>query len=156
MQAYLIRHAHALDGDDDAARPLSRRGRAQIRALAAFLARRTDLSVREFWHSPRVRARDTAELLARRLGGGIRLRQISGLEPAADPAAVARRLQARRRPVALVGHEPHLGALAAFLVAGREAKPVVSLKKCCVLALERERGRWVIRWLTSPEMPARR
>lgn len=37
MHLYLIRHAHALDGDDDAARPLSPKGRKQVRKLAGLL-----------------------------------------------------------------------------------------------------------------------
>ena len=48
MQIYLVRHAHAIDGEDDDARPLSAKGRKQIRRVAAFLRGNEALMTREF------------------------------------------------------------------------------------------------------------
>ena len=156
MQVYLIRHAHALDGDDDAARPLSRRGKEQIQQMATFLRRCAILEAREFWHSPLVRARETAHLLVRKMGVRVKLREVAGLEPFANPALMARRLLKRRKSLALVGHEPQLSALASLLLESASKAPVVVLKKCAVLALERTKGRWAIRWLVSPDLLSRR
>jgi phosphohistidine phosphatase len=156
MQVYLIRHAHALAGEDDAARPLSRKGRAQIRAMARFLRRSGSLATREFWHSPLVRAVDTAQLLAKRLDGRIRLKRVAGLLHDDPPAIMAKKLNRQRRPVAVVGHEPHLSALASVLMAGKSKPALVVLKKCAVLALERDGRRWAVRWQVSPDtLPAR-
>jgi len=152
---YLIRHAHALDDGDDEVRPLSPKGRKQIRQVAAFFRRNGLLAAKEFWHSPLVRARDTAELLAQRLKGRVRLVEVAGLRPDDNPARMAKRLRATRRPVAVVGHEPHLSALASLLVCGRAAPPLFVVRKCAVLALERTRRRWVVRWLVSPEILSR-
>lgn len=151
MQLYLIRHAHALDGDDDAARPLSAKGRKQIEAMAKFLRRSGRLQATEFWHSPLVRARDTAELLAKALDEKARRLEVSGLEPYADPAGTVRKVKALRRPVAIVGHEPHLSELATLLLVGRAVAPVIVLKKCAVVALERKDGHWALRWQISPK-----
>ena len=62
-----MRHAHALDGDDDAARPLSPRGREQSKAMAGFLA---DAGVKfeAAFTSPLVRAHQTAEIVLREMG----------------------------------------------------------------------------------------
>ena len=57
---FLIRHADALDGDIDAERPLSPKGLKQVRHLARFLKESASVEVREVWHSPLVRARETA------------------------------------------------------------------------------------------------
>lgn len=152
MQIYLIRHAHAREGEDDAARPLSKKGRAQIRLTARFLRRSGVLATREFWHSPLVRSVDTARLLVEGLRVRAKRELISGLLHDDNPAILARRLNQLRRPVALVGHEPHLSALASLLIAGRPQPPVVLLKKCAVLALERQGRRWRVRWQISPEM----
>jgi phosphohistidine phosphatase len=152
MKIYLIRHAHALDGKDDAARPLSKKGRGQIRTMARFLRRSGALATREFWHSPMVRAVDTARLLAQRLEGRARLTPVAGLLHEDKPAIMARRLNKLRRPVAVVGHEPHLSALASLLIAGRPKPPLVVLRKCAVLALERHGRRWQVRWQVSPGM----
>jgi phosphohistidine phosphatase len=152
VQLLLIRHAHALDGDDDTARPLSPRGRKQVRALARCLKRAGVFDAGEIWHSPLVRARDTAALLAQRLGTRAKLVEMDGLAPCDDPAAVAARVRHRGLSLAIVGHEPHLSALASLLVAGAAAPAVFVLRKCAALALERDNDRWTVRWLVSPDL----
>src|SRR4051812_31533375 len=117
MQIYLVRHAHAIDGEDDDARPLSAKGRKQIRHVAGFLRWNEMLATREFWHSPAVRAQDTAERFAARLKTKAKLREVTGLRNEDNPAIMAKRLKTLRRSVALFGHEPHLSALASLLVA---------------------------------------
>ena len=150
MHIYLIRHAHAEDGEDDAARPLSAKGRRQIRKMASGLLKGGLLATEEFWHSPLVRARDTAGLLAGKLAGQARLVEVAGLEPGAVPAKMAIRLNGLRRRVAVVGHEPFLSTLVTLMTTGHERPPVVVMKKCAVLALERTGSGWAVRWLLSP------
>ncbi len=150
MQIYLIRHAHALAGDDDAVRPLSAKGRRQIRAMAAHLRRAGLLKTKEFWHSPLTRARDTARRLAQGLRVRAKLVETGGLEPEADPDPTARTLARLRRPVAVIGHEPHLSVLATRLLGGRAGEPMIVMKKGAALALERTGKRWVVRWLVAP------
>jgi len=149
---YLIRHAHALDGADDNVRPLSGKGRKQIRQVGGFFRGNGLLATKEFWHSPLVRARDTAKRLAARLGGGVKLVEVNGLRPEDDPAVMAKRLKAVRRSVAVVGHEPHLSALASLLVAGQAQPPLFVVRKGAVVCLERTRGRWVLRWQVEPDL----
>jgi phosphohistidine phosphatase SixA len=67
MQLYLIRHAHAVDTEEDPERPLSKRGAEQVTGLAGFLRRSDLFRPEEFWHSPLVRSRETVEVLARRM-----------------------------------------------------------------------------------------
>lgn len=150
MRIYLIRHAHALDGADDAARPLSAKGRRQADRMGRWLRRRRQFEARELWHSPLVRAQETAVILALRTGGRRQLRVVAAAEPAADPAVLARKLADTRRSVAVVGHEPHLSALATRLLGGPTSPPMVELKKGAVLALERTGRRWAVCWLVAP------
>ncbi|MDB6167694.1 MAG: sixA [Verrucomicrobia bacterium] len=152
MEIYLIRHAHAVEGKDDAARPLSKRGKAQIRAVGRFLKGAGILGAEEFWHSPLVRSRDTAKLLVRRLKKRVRFSEVKGLLHDDNPSILARRLGKTRKPVAVVGHEPHLTALASLMVSGKPKPPLFELKKCGVMALARTEGRWVLRWQVSPEV----
>jgi len=152
VHLYLIRHAHAEDGDDDAARPLSAKGRAQVRQIGGLLREARAIEIAEIWHSPLVRSQETASRLARRLGCTAPLREMSGLKPDDDPTALARKLGDARRPVAVVGHEPHLGMLATLLVGCDAERPLFKLKKCSVLRLDRLGGGWCVRWLVSPEL----
>jgi phosphohistidine phosphatase len=149
---YLVRHADAIDAEHDALRPLSARGEQQVRALAEFLRGPEVFQPSHVWHSSLVRARQTAELLVRHMRLAAPLNLMPDLEPEADPRAVARRIKATVHSVAVVGHEPHLGALASLLVTGK-AEPVVFLmKKCAVLALDGAGEHWRVRWHVSPEL----
>lgn len=153
MHLYLIRHAHALPAEEDAGRPLSPKGRAQIRRLAKFLRAGGAFTPEEIWHSPLTRSRQTARLLAKQLSLRAPIHEIAGLEPEASPRSAAMRLRALRRPVAIVGHEPHLSALASSLVTGTATPVVFKFRKSALLALEcGENGRWIVRWQLAPEL----
>ncbi len=150
MLLYLIRHAEAVDSIPDAARALSARGRHQVNLLAAFLARSRAFAPQEIWHSPYVRARETALQLTQELRTRTPLRELPGITPDDDPAAVLALLADERRPVALVGHEPHLSGLASLLVTGSAQPVAFAMKKAAVLALERAGSRWIVRWHIEP------
>lgn len=152
MKIYLIRHAHAIDGEDDAARPLSKQGRKQIKAMASWLRKHELLEAREFWHSPLVRAHDTATRLVKKLRSPAKLREVAGLKPEDNPEKAGRLLRKVTRSVAVVGHEPHLSALASLLVAGRAEPPCFAVQKCAVLAFERQGARWQLLWQVDPEL----
>jgi phosphohistidine phosphatase len=72
-----------------------------------------------------VRARQTAEILARGLTSVPTVEVTNALLPGQPPARMVEALagHARAKSVALVGHEPGLGELAAWLLGAREALP---------------------------------
>jgi phosphohistidine phosphatase len=152
MQIYLIRHAHAVEATEDPKRPLSKRGHKQTRRLGRFLRKSDALGTVEIWHSPLARSVDTARDIVEELGRRIRLVQVDALEGGDDPAIMADRLKTRRSSIALVGHEPHLSALASLLVAGVAEPPRFHFKKSAAVALERGDGTWAVRWQISPEL----
>lgn len=152
MLLYLIRHADAVDAVPDAARALSPHGRHQVALLAEFLRRTRAFQPVEFWHSPLVRARETAQRLTHELGVAIPLREVGHITPDDDPRALVETLAALSHPVALVGHEPYLSALASLLVAGATHPVVFAMKKGATLALERGGARWTVRWHVEPEL----
>ena len=154
MNVYLIRHAHAVAASENPERPLSTRGCNQVFALAAFLKRSGLFQPSEFWHSPLLRSRETAQLLDQRLRLSIPHLLVPDLEPDDDPRAAARRLKATNHAVAIIGHEPHLSALATLLVVGKAEVPAFVMKKCSALALEGVGSHWSVRWHVSPDLIA--
>jgi phosphohistidine phosphatase len=157
MRLYLVRHAHAVPEEENARRPLSARGRKTVRQIAAFYRANGALRPRQVWHSPLWRAHETAEILARGLGLSRKaLVETSGLLPDDDPADIVRRLASAGEDLALVGHEPSLGARATRLVCGKGKPPVFAFKKGAVLCLENNGAGWQVRWHFSPEMLAKR
>ena len=126
VELYLVRHAVAADrGDewpDDAQRPLTERGRVRFADVVRGL-RRLDVTLDTIVTSPLLRARQTAELLAAGLPGKAVVRTMEALAPGHPPAAVltqaARTVRSGR--VAVVGHEPGLGELAAHIIGAQRA-----------------------------------
>jgi phosphohistidine phosphatase len=133
MRLLLVRHAAAVDRlafeGSDADRPLTPEGARRFRRAArALAARLPDLEA--VVSSPLLRARQTADLLAAGLAGRPERVDLGALEPGARPAAALAWLRTRRelQSVALVGHEPHLSRLEAWLLAARE-RPLAVFKK---------------------------
>jgi phosphohistidine phosphatase len=164
MLIHLVRHAHALADEEDATRPLSPRGRAEVARLARFLGASGVFRPVQIWHSPLLRSRQTADGLAARLllTDASRI-EIPGLLPEDDPRGVAERLHLHpkdRGDIAVVGHEPHLSAFASLLVRGKARPGLFVLKKCALITLEltaathkkTDHARWLARWQISPEL----
>jgi phosphohistidine phosphatase len=127
-EIYLVRHAIAAGrGDewpDDSQRPLTATGVSRFQDAVGGL-RALDVELDEIYSSPLVRARQTADLLAAGLERKPPVRLLDELAPGHEPARVLAELARRvkRRRVALVGHEPDLGELAAALIGAHRALP---------------------------------
>jgi phosphohistidine phosphatase len=156
MLLYLIRHAHALSEEQDPGRPLSPKGRAQIKRLTKFLGDQSAFAPTEIWHSPLTRSRQTARLLAQALAPRAALAEVAGLEPEQDARLTLKRLKPSHTALAIVGHEPHLSVLAALLVTGAPNPGVFKLRKASVLCLDHDADApsslWRTRWLLDSEL----
>ena len=157
-ELYLVRHAIAAergeDWPDDDKRPLTARGVARFKECVDGLER-LDVAVDEIFTSPLVRARQTAEILAAGLPGTPRVKILDALAPGHAPASVLAQLAkaARRRRIALVGHEPDLGELAAHLIGAGRALP---FKKGGVCRIDVEsltsRRPAALTWFVTPRL----
>ena len=125
---YLVRHAIAAErGDewpDDAQRPLTARGIRRFRACVTGL-RELEAALDEIFTSPLVRAKQTADLFAAGMDGKPPVKVLEALAPGHTAQNVLTQLAkvAKGRRIALVGHEPELGELAAHLIGARRALP---------------------------------
>lgn len=145
----LIRHAIADEGPDDAARPLSKEGRRRFLKSVETLAR---LGVRfeKVLHSPKRRALETAELLRPVCAGAFEVTPLLTREPTRDLLPLL-----DVHELAVVGHQPHLSALLAWLVIGDAKRGACfELKKGAVARLEGEAvpGGMVLRALWTPRV----
>ena len=154
MLLHLLRHAHAGNPETwngpDAARPLSEKGREQADRLGGHLAGiafKSDAIIT----SPKIRARETAEILAShlavvvteddRLAGALDLQTLEALfSQAGDPD----------RPI-LVGHDPDFSELLAELCDAAN----VPMRKGAFARIECDRplqpGGGTLRWLIAPD-----
>ena len=157
-ELYFIRHGVAEDrGDawpDDAKRPLTDEGTSGMRKAARGLAR-LGVCIDIVLTSPLVRARQTAELVASGLDPRPSLVNVDSLAPDGTYAAVVADLEkhSRKSRIALVGHEPMLGELAARLIGSRHA---IEFKKGAVCCIDIQNlppaGPGDLRWLLTPKI----
>ena len=123
-ELYLIRHGIAEErGDawpDDAKRPLTEDGTARMRKAARGLAK-MGVRLDAVLTSPFVRTRQTAEIVATAFDERPPIVAVESLAPGGSVQSVLSDLerQARRSRVAIVGHEPGIGELAARLAGAR-------------------------------------
>ena len=157
-ELYLVRHGLAeLRGEawpDDTKRPLTEKGMARLRRSARSLVR-LGVSIDVVLTSPLVRARQTAEIVAAAFAPRPAVINIDALAPEGTHAALTAELEkhARRSRVAIVGHEPGLGDLAARLVGMRHP---LEFKKGAVCRIDVDalppRGPGALRWFLTPRM----
>lgn len=140
IELYLIRHGIAADrGEawpDDAKRPLTHKGIVRLRHAAAALDA-LGVSFDEILTSPLVRTRQTAEVIAEGLSAKTPVVAVEALAPSGTTPQVIEELgrHARRKRIALVGHEPNIGELASKLLGLRTA---IDFKKGAICRIDVE------------------
>jgi phosphohistidine phosphatase len=159
FELYLIRHGLAAErGEnypDDTKRPLTSKGIQRIRQEGKALAS-MDVTFDVILTSPLVRARQTAEALAASFREPPVIVNTNGLIPGATHTAIYEELgkqSHRRKRIALVGHEPGLGELAARLVGLRKS---LEFKKGAIALIEMTAlpptGPGQLRWFVPPRL----
>jgi phosphohistidine phosphatase len=140
MRLYFLRHAEALDGIDDAARPLSPRGWRQARCMGRFLEE-ANISFDLAYSSPLVRAYETAEALLHCCSAvaGTQLRKVDVLLNDCTQKQFEGWLRALpdAEHVLLVGHAPTLPERVRALL-GISATETLKLPKGALACLETE------------------
>ncbi len=158
LELYLIRHGIAEERGpeypDDSKRPLTSKGMSMLRREAKALnglGVTFDLIIT----SPLTRTRQTAAIFAEHLEGKPTVSQSDALAPAGTPAAVMQEIarHARKARIALVGHEPNIGELAARLIGARSP---IEFKKGAVCRIDFDvlppKAHGQLRWFLPPRM----
>lgn len=161
MKIYLIRHSNAVDPGtpgykDDSTRPLTEKGRDKMDRIASALKGlgvEPDLIV----SSPYVRARETAEIVAKMLKYKKGLAFSEALVPMGEADEVIGEINEKYNvdELVLVGHEPNMSALIGTLTASNPGL-AITLKKggvCCLSADDLRTDRTaVLEWLLTPKI----
>jgi len=152
MKLYLVQHGAALAKEADPQRPLSETGREDVRALAGFL-KGAGVQVERVWHSGKLRAEQTAQLLAKAVLPRGRIEKVGGIGPEDDVAGFVSDADVWEHDTLVVGHLPFLSRLTARLVAGDAERDILAFQPGSLVSLERrEADRWVVLWMLRPEL----
>jgi phosphohistidine phosphatase len=155
---YLVRHAIAADRGpawpDDSKRPLTAKGTTRMREAARGL-RSLDVTIDVILTSPLVRSKQTADALADAIRPAPPVNVVPALAPGGTPQQVAEALDAFRkaRRMALIGHEPGLGELAAWFTGARAPLPFKKGGVCRIdLPTFSPAGVGQLVWFATPKM----
>ena len=154
MKLYLVQHGEATPKDVDPGRPLTAAGRADIEHLAEFM-KLAGIQAERVMHSGKLRARQTAELLAARMAPDIELEASGLLNPNDNPRVFDWQSESWDRDTLIVGHLPFMARLVAHLVVADEDRMITAFQPGSMVCLEHvEDSRWQIDWMLIPELLA--
>ena len=158
FELYLIRHGRAEErGEawpDDSKRPLTTAGKASMRKAARGLVR-LGVGLDIILTSPYARARQTAEIVGSEFADRPALVSVDSLTPNATFQSLLNDLEkhARRPRLALIGHEPSIGELAARLAGLRRP---LEFKKGAICRIDVKTlppaGPGALRWFLTPKI----
>ena len=151
MQIYLIQHGDAKPEEEDPERPLSETGTKETKSIASKL-KALNTSPTKIFHSPKLRAKQTAELISSALAA--ETEEIEGLKPMDDPNTIKEKLKTLEETgtYLFVGHLPHMEKLAALLLTNSPEPPVHISRYSSPLCLENTEGNWRIKFFLLPEL----
>lgn len=160
VNIYILRHGIAAEPGTpgiktDAERPLIPKGEQRLREAAAAMEK-MDLSFDIIISSPYLRAKQTAEIVAKILKLEKKLTLSNDLIPGGNPQTLIRQLNGFKpapENILLVGHEPYLSRFIALLASGGMAARI-DMKKGSLCKLETEELEYghcaTLKWLLTP------
>ena len=152
MHAYLVQHGKAKSAEEDPNRGLSDEGREEVKRIAEFLSE-LRITISLIQHSGKVRAEETAHILASSMRCTTGPCHTEGLDPTDDPSETANFLKVYTDDILIVGHLPHLERLTSLLLTGSPDRRPVQFKNGGVVCLEKQHDRnWSVVWAVVPEL----
>jgi phosphohistidine phosphatase len=156
MKLYLIQHGEAKSEAEDPERSLTEEGEKEVQSVSKAT---TDLNIRpsKIYHSGKLRAKQTAEIIASALKTHhLPVQSVQGLNPNDDIHPWIEQISKEREDLMIVGHLPFLEKLASFLISGNEkAKSVLFRYGAIVCFDQKEDNGWKVLWILTPEMANR-
>ena len=150
MRLYFLRHGIAEDlRTSDFARELTKRGRRRV-ANSAKVMKRLGLEPSQIFSSPRLRARQTAEIIAEALGSGVTLAEAVNFGfDRADIGRLTKHLSADDE-VMFVGHNPDMSLLVSEITGVDASMKKGGLARVDVIGRAVDEGELV--WLIAPKV----
>ena len=152
MRVYLVQHGEAVTKEQDPDRPLSAAGVSDVQKVAGFLSK-FEHGVERIVHSGKLRAEQTADILAKELVPMTECAAISGINPNASVEEFESALLRFTADTMIVGHLPFMAKLVSYLLTGKAGSETVAYQPGSVVCLERAAGEhWHLLWMLRPEL----
>ncbi|MGQ9510036.1 MAG: phosphohistidine phosphatase SixA [Thermodesulfobacteriota bacterium] len=150
MNLYLVQHGEARSEREDPERSLTDLGRDEVLHISR-VAKALNLNPSAIYHSTKLRAKETAEILGRTLN--IPVLSSEGLNPNDPILPWVEMISREDQDLMIVGHLPFLNKLASFLLCGDENAGLILFRYGAIVSLkQKEDKRWAVSWILTPEM----
>ena len=151
MKLYLVRHGEAISSLTDPASPLSPQGKLEVLQVGNLLAKLSQ-NIATICHSSKLRAHETAHLIASSIAFTGEIKQIKGLEPNDDIFHLIDLINMESQEVCYVGHMPFMAKLVSQLVHKNEFDDTIIFNTSTMICLEKQNATdWKIMWILNPE-----
>lgn len=148
---FLVQHGEAVSKEVDPDRPLTEAGRKTVECVATWAAG-VPVTVGRILHSGKLRAQQTAELLAEKLRPKEALAVDDRMVPKGDVGPLADMIEESSSSLMLVGHLPFLSRLAGLLVTGDASREVVQFRQGGLVGLMWTDEGWAVWCVIPPEL----
>ena len=152
MKIYLVQHGEAAAKEVEPERPLTEQGMKEVQRIAGAL-KRAGVEVKRVIHSGKLRAQQTAEILAIEIAPRLQLETSDLINPNDNPGAFDLQTDVGNTDAVVVGHLPFMAKLVSHLVTGVESQTLVAYQPGSIVCLELiEKDNWQINWMLRPEL----
>jgi phosphohistidine phosphatase len=153
MRLYLVRHGEAVQDNRDDFRVLTEEGRKEAAKVAAYLGESGAVKISKIYHSEKARSKQTAEIFASFIHPKEGLEESEELKPNDDALVWFNKIPAFQEAIMIVGHLPHIGRLASYLLCGSMEGCAVNFPPAGTICLENDtEERWSLLWFMIPEI----
>lgn len=150
MKLYLMRHGQAARQENDPTQGLTESGRSDIENLAKRL-REHGVAFSQVFHSPKTRARQTAEIMAATLSPHASMYEHEHLKPNDHPMVILLESAHWDEDTLITSHLPFIPALLSILPGNIGAVEAIPFEPGTIVCVSRGNDQqWQFEWLASP------
>ncbi len=153
MKLYLTRHGEAASADSDSKRPLSKKGFDDIHRVAIF-NKSSGNKVNYVLHSKKLRAQQTAEILASKMLKGDNIESCDDINPNDPLEPLLQIITNLHDDTLIVGHLPYMSYLVAHLTDNPDSINKITFTPGTMVCLElpkSQHGPWKLNSVIQPE-----
>ncbi len=152
MALYLVQHGKNISKEHDPEQNLSEEGKADVEYVAK-VAKQNRISVYRIEHSPKLRAKQTAEIFAEALQPLQGLQERENIKALDEVSEVADEISSKD-DLMLVGHLPFMERLTSFLITGSKENLVFKFQNGGIVCLDKDEKveSWFIKWAIMPRI----
>ena len=145
MAVYLCQHGEAFTEEENPVRPLTPAGIEKVKEVAkrAFAGRKNPDMI---YHSSKLRAKETAEIIAGEIKFKGIITEIDGINPNDDPKKFFNSTNIAS-DILIVSHLPFLSRLISYLTTGKTDYSIVKFRQGGIVCLEKEDQYWQVFWM---------